>query len=97
MKRRSGILIIAGIAIAAIISVIAVSTHLRLSALEPEGHGDETAEEIAQEILTGQPAHSEENETSENETHSEEDEEREFGESHTEAEETAEERAAEGK
>jgi hypothetical protein len=97
MKRRSSIIIITGIAIAAIISVIAVSTHLRLSALEPEGHGDETAEEIAQEILTGPPAYSEEKETRENDPQSEEDGERESGESHSEAEETAEERAAEGK
>lgn len=34
---------------------------LGLSALKPEGHGDETAEQTAQEILTDQPAHSEEN------------------------------------
>jgi len=32
MKRRSTILIMAGIAIAAVISVVAVATHLRLSA-----------------------------------------------------------------
>lgn len=92
MKNRSRIMIIAGIAIAAIISAVAVSTHLRLSALEPEGHGDETAEEIAQEILTGQPAHSEENETKDNSAMSEESE---SGESHSESGETPEERAAE--
>jgi hypothetical protein len=94
MNRKSRILIVSGIAIAVVISAIAVSTHLRLSALEPEGHGDETAEQIAQEILTGQPAHSEENETKENATTGEGGE---SGESHSESEETPEERAAEGK
>jgi len=75
--------------IIAVIVGLAISTHLRLSALEPEGHGDESAEEIAQEILTGQPAHTEEEgEELEavNNTES----------SHSESEETPEERAAEG-
>jgi len=94
MKRRSTIFVVAGIAIAAVISVVAVATHLRLSALEPEGHGNETPEQIAQEILTGQPAHSEENETRNNSTMSEG---AESGESHSESEETPEEKAAEGK
>jgi hypothetical protein len=76
--------------IAAIISAVAVSTHLRLSALEPEGHGNETPEQIAQEILTGQPAHSEESETK-GESNNESEE------GHSESEETPEERAAEGK
>lgn len=91
MKRRSGILIIAGIAIAALVSVVAVSTHLRLSALEGEEEpGNESLQEIANEVLTGQPAHTEEGEKPEgavNNTDS----------SHSESEETAEERAAEGK
>jgi hypothetical protein len=94
VKRRSSILIIAGIGIAAIISIVAVATHLRLSALEPEGHGNETAQEIAQEILTGQPAHSEADETKENSTAGESSE---FSETHSESEETSEERAAEDK
>ena len=39
---------------------LAVSIHLRLSAVEPEGHKEgETAEEVMNEILTGQPAHTE--------------------------------------
>ena len=90
-SRRTTVLIISGAA-AALIVGLAISTHLRLSALEPEGHGDESAEQIAQEILTGQPAHSEEEgEESEaavpaNNTES----------SHSESEETPEERAAEG-
>ena len=50
-------IIISGIATAVIV-VLAISIHLRLSALEPEGHKeDETAEEVMNEILTGQPAH----------------------------------------
>jgi hypothetical protein len=95
-SRRTTVLIISGAA-AALIVGLAISTHLRLSALEPEGHGDESAEQIAQEILTGQPAHSEEEEVEEegelseaavpaNNTES----------SHSESEETPEERAAEG-
>jgi hypothetical protein len=77
----------------AVIVGLAISTHLRLSALEPEGHAaNESAEEIAQEILTGQPAHTEEEEGEESEgavnnTES----------SHSENEETPEERTAEGK
>lgn len=53
-------IIISGIAAAVIIG-LAISIHLRLSALEPEGHKEgETAEEVMNEILTGQPAHTEE-------------------------------------
>lgn len=81
-------LIVSGIAAALIIG-LAISTHIRLSALEPEGHGNESAEEIAQEILTGQPAHTEEgDEVSETANNTES--------SHSESEETPEERAAEG-
>ena len=61
MKRKSTVLLISGAALAAIISAIAVSTHLRLSATEGQEHGNETPQEIANEILTGQPAHSEQN------------------------------------
>jgi hypothetical protein len=54
------VIIISGI-VAAVIIGLAVSIHLRLSAVEPEGHKEgETAEEVMNEILTGQPAHTEE-------------------------------------
>ena len=92
MKRKSTVLIISGAAIAAAISAIAVYTHLRLSATEGQEHGNETPQEIANEILTGQPAHSEQNErnngtnnTSNTTTPAE---------SHSESEETPEESAA---
>ena len=53
-------IIISGIATTVIVG-LAVSIHLRLSAVEPEGHKEgETAEEVMNEILTGQPAHTEE-------------------------------------
>jgi hypothetical protein len=59
------VIIISGIA-AAVIVGLAISIHLRLSALEPEGHEeDETPQEIMNEIVTGQPAHREEDEESE--------------------------------
>lgn len=59
MNKRSTVIIISGIAAAVIIG-LAVSIHLRLSAVEPEGHKEgETAEEVMNEILTGQPAHTE--------------------------------------
>lgn len=58
MKRKSILLTIIGIALAIII-VVAINTHLKLSSLEPEGHGDESAEEVLKEILTGKPSHSE--------------------------------------
>ena len=61
MKRKSLLLVITGVAVAIIIA-LAINTHMKLSALEPEGHGDESAEEVLQEILTGEPAHSENNE-----------------------------------
>jgi hypothetical protein len=89
MKRKSSVLLISGIAIAAIISVIAVYTHLRLSALEGEEHGNESLQEIANEVLTGQPTHSEEREKLEAEDNTES--------LNSENEETSEERAAEGK
>jgi len=66
------VIIISGIAAAVIIG-LAISIHLRLSALEPEGHKEgETAEEIMNEILTGEEGHLEEeskvSSSSENET-----------------------------
>jgi protein-disulfide isomerase len=57
MKRRFSIVVIASVAIAAIIAVIAVGTHLRLSATEESEKGDETAQETANEVLTGKPSH----------------------------------------
>jgi hypothetical protein len=95
MKRRSAILLISGATIAVLISAVAVSTHLRLSATEGEEHGNETPQEIANEILTGQPAHSEQNEKN-NVTNNASNITTPAG-SHSESEETPEERAAEGK
>jgi hypothetical protein len=67
------VIIISGVAAAVIIG-LAISIHLRLSALEPEGHREnETPQEVMNEILTGQPAHQEEGEESE-EKHAEEQE-----------------------
>jgi hypothetical protein len=57
MKRKSLLLTIIGIAVAIIIAM-AINTHLKLSALEPEGHGDESVE-VLNEIVTGKPSHSE--------------------------------------
>jgi len=37
---------------------VAINIHLKLSSLEPEGHGDESTE-VLNEILTGKPSHSE--------------------------------------
>ncbi len=58
MKRKSLLLAITAIAVVAVIAV-AINTHLKLSALEPEGHGNESAEDVINEILTGKPSHSE--------------------------------------
>lgn len=81
-------IIISGVAAAVVIG-LAISIHLRLSALEPGGHReDETPQEIMNEILTGQPAHQEEGEESE-ERHTEEQEELAHSENETsEVEET---------
>jgi len=57
MKQKSLLLVIIGIAVAVIIA-IAINTHIKLSALEPEGHGNESAE-VINEILTGKPSHTE--------------------------------------
>ena len=57
MKRKSLLLVITGVAIAIIIA-LTVNIHMKLSALEPEGHGDESAE-VLNEIITGKPSHSE--------------------------------------
>ena len=37
---------------------LAVNIHMKLSALEPEGHGGKSAE-VLNEIVTGKPSHSE--------------------------------------
>ena len=58
MRRKSLLLVITGVAIAIIIA-LALNIHIKLSALEPEGHGDESAEEVLNEIITGKPSHSE--------------------------------------
>jgi hypothetical protein len=94
MIRRSTVLIISGAAIAAIISAVAVSTHLRLSATEGQEHMNETPQEIAGEVLTGQPAHSEQDEKN-NATNNANNTMPAVP--HSESEETLEERAAEGK
>jgi type IV secretory pathway VirB10-like protein len=95
MKRKSTILLISGVAIAVVISAVALSTHLRLSATEGQEHGNETPQEIANEILTGQPAQPEQNvmNNGTNNTSSTTSP----AEPHSESEETPEERAAEGK
>lgn len=90
MKRRSAILIAAGVAIAAIISGIALYTDYRLRATEGQEHGNETAADVAQEVLTAQPSHSDANETKSNSTSSD------VSKSHSEVDETPEQRAAEG-
>ena len=58
MKRKPLMLVITGIAVAIVIA-LAINTHMKLSVLEPEGHGDESPEEVLQEIVTGEPSHSE--------------------------------------
>jgi hypothetical protein len=58
MKRKSLLLVITDVAIAIIIA-LTVNIHMKLSALEPEGHGDESAEEVLNEIITGKPSYSE--------------------------------------
>jgi hypothetical protein len=69
------VIIISGIVAAAVIVGLAISIHLRLSTLEPEGHKEnETPQEVMNEILTGQPAHQEDSEEGK-ETHSEKQEE----------------------
>jgi hypothetical protein len=55
MKRKSLLLVITGVPIAIIIA-LAVNIHMKLSALEPEGHGDESAEEVLNEIIIDRKA-----------------------------------------
>ena len=49
MKRRSSILVVAGISIGAIVSVVAISTHLRLSALEGVNNTNESSHSESEE------------------------------------------------
>ncbi|MDE1728806.1 MAG: hypothetical protein KGH81_06465 [Thaumarchaeota archaeon] len=69
MKRSSKIAIISGIAFAVIISVLALTVHYRLSAIEgSEQNKNETASQIAKEIvgnITGTKMHSEASESPE--------------------------------
>jgi hypothetical protein len=97
--KRTSILLISAAAIAAIISGVAVVTHLRLSAVEGnEENSNESPQQVINEILTGQPSHSEVDEngnganvvnasSSTNETEAKE--------SHSESKESPEERAKE--
>ena len=67
MNRSTKIAIISGIAVAVIISAIALTVHFRLSAIEGnEQNKNETASQIAKEIvgnITGNNAHSEASES----------------------------------
>ena len=69
MNRSAKIAIISGIAVAVIISVIALTVHFRLSAIEGnEQNKNETTSQIAKEIvgnITGNSAHSEASESPE--------------------------------
>lgn len=69
MKRKSSIFIISGIGVAIIISALALTVHYRLSAIEGnEQNKNETATQIAKEIvgnLTASQTHSEASETPE--------------------------------
>jgi len=67
LKRFSKIAIISGIAVAVIISAIALTVHYKLSAIEGnEQNKNETTSQIAKEIvgnITGSKAHSEASES----------------------------------
>ena len=69
MNRSAKIAIISGIAVAVIISAIALTVHFRLSAIEGnEQNKNETASQIAKEIvgnITGSKEHSEASESPE--------------------------------
>ena len=89
MKKPVKIAIIAGISIAIIIGGLALFVHFKLSEIEKNETGQESAEQIANEaleVISGKEPHSEEGEDS----HSEE-----KTESHSEEDESAEERANE--
>jgi protein-disulfide isomerase len=62
MKRRSFVILIASVIIAAVVSAVAVGTRIRLSPLEGnEKNGNETQQEMPNEVLTGKPSHPTEN------------------------------------
>lgn len=70
MKRSTKIAIIAGIFVTVIIGGLALFVHLKLSDVEKNETGQESAEQIAkeaQDVLSGQELHSEQNETSHSE------------------------------
>ena len=81
MKKSVKIAMIAGISIAVIIGGLALFVHFKLSDIEKNETGQESAEQIAkevQEVLSGKEPHSEEGEESyseeKTEIHSEEEE-----------------------
>ena len=81
MKKSSKIAIIAGISIAVIIGGLALFVHFKLSDIEKNETGQESAEQIANEaleVISGKEPHSEEGEESyseeKTEIHSEEEE-----------------------
>ncbi|MBP0134080.1 MAG: hypothetical protein ITD40_03845 [Nitrosarchaeum sp.] len=76
MKKSVKIAIIAGIFVTVIIGGLALFVHFKLSEIEKNETGQESAEQIAKEalkVISGNEPHSELGETSE-ESHSEEDE-----------------------
>jgi flagellar basal body-associated protein FliL len=86
-EKSSKIAIIAGITIAVIIGGLALFVHFKLSEIEKNEMGQESAEQIAKEaleVISGNESHSELGETSEEKT-----------ESHTEEDKSAEQRANE--
>jgi len=79
MKKSSKIGMIAGICVVLIIGGLALFVHFKLSEIEKNETGQESAEQIANEaleVISGNEPHSELGETSEEKTerHSEEDE-----------------------
>ena len=86
MKRAAKMAIIAGICVVVIIGGLALFVHFKLSEIEKNETGQESAEQIAKEaleVISGNETHSGENMQSESE------------ESHTEESESAEQRANE--
>ena len=68
MKRSAKIVIMTGICAAVIISGLALFVHFKLSEIEKNETGQESAEQIAkeaQDVLSGKEPHSEEGESSE--------------------------------
>jgi hypothetical protein len=89
MKRSAKIAIIAGICASVIIGGLALFVHLKLSDIEKNEIGQESAEQIAkeaQDVLSGKEPRSELNETSPSEEKTE---------THSEGSESAEQRAKE--